>query len=104
MMGMYRLIKDGKVAFYELLTFVEEEGSLTLKLKHFNADLTGWEEKDKFVTFRLARVAADAVYFDGLTFRRDGPDRMTIFLALRDTKTDTMSEVVFNMTRTATAP
>ena len=109
MMGMFRLVKKGAdgrdaVGFYEFLTIVEQDGTLALKLKHFNADLTGWEEKDKFVTFRLARVTAEAVHFDGLTFRRDGPDRMTIFLALRDTKTGTLSEVVFNMTRTATMP
>ncbi|HEV8347885.1 MAG TPA: DUF6265 family protein [Vicinamibacterales bacterium] len=33
MMGMFRLVKDGKVVFYEFLTLVEEEGSLALKLK-----------------------------------------------------------------------
>jgi hypothetical protein len=104
MMGMFRLVKkgaDGKdaVVFYEFLTIVEEGGSLAMKLKHFNADLTGWEEKDRFVTFRLARVDPDAVHFDGLTFRREGPDRMTIFLALRDSKTGTMSEEVFRMSR-----
>ena len=89
MMGMFRVLKRGasgrdEVAFYEFLTFVEQDGSVALKLKHFNADLTGWEEKDRFVTFRLARVTPDTIYFDGLTFRREGPDRMTIFLALRD--------------------
>ena len=89
MMGMFRLVKGGaegraEVAFYEFLTMVEEGGSLVLKLKHFNADLTGWEEKGGFVTFRLVRVTPDAIYFDGLTFRREGPDKMTIFLALRD--------------------
>src|SRR5687768_8740792 len=41
MMGMFRLVKDGKVVFYEFLTLVEREGSLVLKLKHFNPDLTG---------------------------------------------------------------
>jgi hypothetical protein len=104
MMGMFRLVKPGAdghkaVAFYEFLTFVEQQGSLVLKLKHFNADLTGWEEKDGFVTFRLARVTPDAVYFDGLTFRKEGRDKMTIFLALRDRATNTVSEATFKYTR-----
>ena len=104
MMGMFRLIKPGAdgrkaVAFYEFLTFVEQQGSLVLKLKHFNGDLTGWEEKDGFVTFRLARVTPDTVYFDGLTFRKEARDRMTIFLALRDRATDTVSEATFQYTR-----
>jgi hypothetical protein len=38
MMGMFRLVKDGKVVFYEFLTLVEHEGSLLLKLKHDRAD------------------------------------------------------------------
>lgn len=38
MMGMYRLIRDWKPVFYELLTIVEEHGSLKLRLKHFNPD------------------------------------------------------------------
>lgn len=45
MMGMFKLVKGGEVAFYELLTIVEENGSLVLKLKHFDADLAGWEER-----------------------------------------------------------
>ncbi|HEX2445685.1 MAG TPA: DUF6265 family protein, partial [Vicinamibacterales bacterium] len=49
MMGMYRLVRDGKPIFYELLTIVEENGTLMLRLKHFNADLTGWEEKLKTI-------------------------------------------------------
>ena len=104
MMGMFRLLKPGAggneaVSFYEFLTLVEQDGSLVMKLKHFNADLTGWEEKDKFVTFRLARVTPDAVYFDGLTFRREAPDRLSIFLALRDSATGTVSEATFKLTR-----
>jgi Domain of unknown function (DUF6265) len=104
MMGMFRLVKPGAdgrkgIGFYEFLTFVEQQGSLVLKLKHFNADLTGWEEKDGFVTFRLARVTTDVIYFDGLTFQKEGRDKMTIFLALRDRATNTVSEATFKYTR-----
>jgi hypothetical protein len=104
MMGMFRQLKrgaDGREAlvFYEFLTFVEQDGSIVLKLKHFNPDLTGWEEKERFVTFRLARVTPDAVFFDGLTFRREGPDRLSIFLALRDANAGTTTEAAFKLTR-----
>jgi hypothetical protein len=66
-------------------------------VKHFTADFTGWEQPDRFVTFRLARLTADAVYFDGLTFQREGPDRMTIYLAMR--AQGVLREEVFRMTR-----
>ena len=32
MMGMYRLVKDGAPVFYELLTIVEDNGSLVMRL------------------------------------------------------------------------
>jgi hypothetical protein len=83
MMGMYRLVLKGKPSFYEFMHLAEDTGSLVLKLKHFNADLTAWEEKDRFVTFRLVRMTASEVFFSGLTFRRSGEDRLQIFLALR---------------------
>jgi hypothetical protein len=98
MMGMFRLVRDGKLVFYEFLTLVEQDGSLLLKLKHFNADLTGWEEKANFVTFRLLEMSPEAAYFNGLTFRRQGADGLEIFLALRDSA-GTVREERFVMKR-----
>lgn len=100
MMGMFRLLKNGKVVFYEFLTLVEHEGSLVLKLKHFNADLTGWEEKADFVTFRLLKITPAEAFFDGLTFRRVGADRLEIFLALRNRADGALREERFEMVRT----
>ena len=98
MMGMYRLITKDAVTFYEFLTLVEENGSLALRLKHFNPDMTGWEEKDGFVTFRLVRMGPGEAYFGGLTFRRIGDDRLDIFLALRE-RSGTIREEKFEMQR-----
>jgi hypothetical protein len=83
MMGMYRLIKDEHLAFYELLTITEEDGTLVLRLKHFNADLTGWEEREEVVTFPLVKLEPDAVHFDGMTFRRVDEDKLQIFVRQR---------------------
>jgi hypothetical protein len=98
MMGMYRLVVDGKVSFYELMNLVEVNGSLVLKLKHFNADLTAWEEKDRFVSFSLVKLTATEVWFSGLTFRRVGDDGLRIFLALRSAD-GTIREEEFKMQR-----
>jgi hypothetical protein len=83
MMGMYRLVVNGKPSFYEFMHLAEENGSLVMKLKHFNPDLTAWEEKERFVTFRLVKIGPNEAYFSGLTFRRS-VDRLQIFLAIRD--------------------
>lgn len=45
--------------------------------------MVGWEEKDRFVTFRLVKLTPTEAYFGGLTFRRVGDGRLEIFLALR---------------------
>lgn len=83
LVGMFQAVRDDAVMFYEIFTLVEEDGSLVLKLKHFNGDLTGWEEKDAAVQFRLVRVEPDALYLDGLTYRRTGNDALTAFVAVR---------------------
>ena len=98
MMGMFRLVKDGKTVFYELMTIVPENGSLALRLKHFNADLTGWEEKKDTVDFPLVEVADDAFHFDGLSFRPEGNDRVRIHLAMRG-RDGTVSEETFAYNR-----
>ena len=75
MVGHFQQLEDGKVQFYELYEIAPKDGSLVMRIKHFNADLTGWEEKDKSMVFPLVAVETNAVHFDGLTIRRDG-DRM----------------------------
>ena len=37
---------SGGIAFYELITIVPDGDSLVMRLKHFNGDLAGWEEKE----------------------------------------------------------
>lgn len=69
LMGMYKQINDGEVAFYEFMAVVAEAGSLVLRLKHFDRDLSGWEEKDVVRQFPLVRITPAAAYFDGITYR-----------------------------------
>ena len=66
--------KDGKPQFYEFETIAQDGDSLVFRVKHFNPDMTGWEEKDKFVSFPLIAVDKDVWRFDGLNIRRTGPD------------------------------
>lgn len=82
MMGMYRLMKDGDVVFYEILSIQPDGGSLVLALKHFNPDLTGWEEQNEVRRFRLLKLTPDEAYFEGMTFRRLGPDRLLVQVAM----------------------
>lgn len=98
MVGVFRLTRDGEVAIYELMTIRELAQGLVLELKHFGADLTAWEAPDETVRFPLVRAAADTLYFDGLTYLREGPDRLRIWLAMgrRDGEE---REVAFELSR-----
>ena len=95
MVGYFRLVRDGKPVFYEILTIIEIEGSLEMRLKHVNADMTGWEEKNDFVTFKLAKHDDTGAYFNGLTFKRVNPDLLEGYLALRNRADGTVREEKF---------
>ncbi len=98
MVGTYRLIKDGKAVFYEMMMLVEREDSIVLRLKHFNPDFTGWEEKDKSVDFKFVNKAGSRMNFSGLTFDKVSGDKLNIYLALKQ-KDGSVKEEVFSMTR-----
>lgn len=72
MAGVFRLVNGGQIRFSEYMVIAETEGSLVLKLKHFSRDLTPWEEKDKWIEFRLIRAEGQTAWFDGLTYQRSG--------------------------------
>jgi hypothetical protein len=95
MVGYFRLVKDGKPVFYEIMTLIEAEGSVEMRLKHVNPDMTGWEEKKDFVTFKLVKHDATGAYFSGLTFRRVSADVMEGYLALRNRSDGSVREEKF---------
>lgn len=104
MMGAFRLVSKGSVEFYEFMTLREDEGSLVLTLKHFGGDLTPWEEREGWVTFRLARLTATEASFGGLTYPLVDRDTLRIFVALRDERGGTREEeFVFRRQPTASA-
>lgn len=67
--------EEGGIRFTEHMYLMEEGGSIVLRLKHFNADLTGWEEKGDMLTFRLVAIEPCAAYFHALTLRCEDRDK-----------------------------
>ncbi len=94
MMCTFKLVMDGSVTFYEIVTITEEGGTLMLRLKHFHSNLKGWEEKDETVDFKLVKVTEDKVYFDGFTFERISDDEVNIYVVIDDDRGK--NEVKFN--------
>lgn len=83
MVGFFKLLDEDQVAFYELLLLVEEQGSLSLKVKHFNADFSAWEDKEDYVTFRFVSSEENAIHFSGISFYRIDADTLHAYLVLR---------------------
>jgi len=99
MVGMYRgLTIDGAPTFNELLVLREEQGSLIVRLKHFDPDMTGWEDKAQVVTMPFLGTRDGLVHFDRMSFQITGPDTLTCYLA-ESAKDGTVREVEFHYTR-----
>ena len=84
MVGMFKFMGDDEVGFYELMLLAEEEGSLVIKVKHFNADFSAWEDKTEHITFRLVSTEDGAVHFSGLSFYQVGDDEIHVYIALHN--------------------
>ncbi len=82
MVGTFKLIHDKKPSMYEIFWIGEQPSGLAVMVKHFNDDYSAWEEKSGYVTFPLVSVSEDAAHFAGLTYKRDGADRLLVYLAV----------------------
>ncbi len=102
MVGMFKLIHGEEVSFYELLLIVEEERTLNLKVKHFNSDLSAWEDKEDYINFRFIGVDEDAIHFSGVSFYRISADEIHVYLALHKDKAVREQKLVY--LRTGTSP
>ncbi len=84
MMCAFRLVKDGQTSFYEMVSLIELEDRVEMRLKHFNTDLVGWEEKDEIVSFPLLKLEKNTAWFDGLTMQRVDPGTLLVHVRTSD--------------------
>lgn len=88
----------GNIQFSEHMYLMEDDGTVVLRLKHFNPDLTGWEERDDMTSFRLVSVEPCAAYFGGLTLRCEGDNGLLVAVRMRSSAGE-VSELVFDFER-----
>lgn len=98
MVGFFKLYNDDGVIFYELLLIKEEENSLSLKVKHFDKNFHAWESKEDYVDFKLVKIEPNAIHFSGLSFYRDGPDKIDGYIVMKG-KDGSVSEEPLNYER-----
>lgn len=99
MVGLFRQSDEKGISFYEIITLGEQDGVFMMRLKHFHANLHGWETKDETVDFVLKDIGENIWYFGALTLERKGDDAMSIYVRIKN-KQGT-SVVPFHYKRTA---
>jgi len=97
MMCAFKLVVEGKVQFYELCQIREENGSLILRLKHFNGDLKSWEEKNDTVDFKLVKIEGETAYFEGFTIEKASSDKLNMYVMIGEE--GKKSEMTFSYSR-----
>lgn len=97
--GHFAMADDkGGIVFTEIVDYAPLGKSLAYRVRHFNADLSGWEDKTgKPVVFPLVAVERDRWFFDGMTLERNGPDSITMWVRIE--KKGETTEHPFRFTR-----
>jgi hypothetical protein len=81
MAGVLRRIREGRVLGYTIATLTEQDGSVILRFKRFDASLAGREAQDTPAPRQLVAISEAEVVFEGIRVRRAGesitlePDR-----------------------------
>lgn len=83
MIGTFKLIGEDGAEFFELLMLSVDDGTLSLKVKHFNPDFSAWEEKTEHIDFRLVKLADDELHFGGLSFYRRSDALIEAYIVMR---------------------
>ena len=94
MVGTFKLFSGDTVDFYEIMVISQDSAELSLKLKHFNNDLTGWEEKDKVITFPFVDASDNHVQFGGLTYKLVSEDSLQIVVTIKSTEGKSNQEII----------
>ena len=96
MVGMFRIIKDGKIQLYELLAIELDGGKPVLRLRHYSPRLVGREQDA--ITFKVAKSSNNEAIFvradlesTKLIYRKKGNDALEAVFekAGKDGKTTT---------------
>ena len=99
MVGLFRHYTGDEPGFSEILTLGESgEGGTRLRVKHFSSTFEGWEARDESVDFRFIRADPEALYFSGLTLRREEGDVLKIYIAMSQ-QNGTVEEAVLEYRR-----
>jgi hypothetical protein len=82
MVGHFQFVGGNQPDFYEILLIDVHPKGLRLRVKHFNADFTAWEDKGDWHSFEPVSASPNQLKFDGLTMARDA-DALTATVTIK---------------------
>ena len=95
MMGMFRLIKGGLVAFYEFMTIEQEADRLVLRIKHFDHGLIGWEKRDEVRESRSLAQGEMSVGFEGIRYSLEPDGQLLVEMEVRKDESEQVQKLIF---------
>lgn len=97
MVGHFRYWRDGQPQFYEFMLIDVVENGLRLRVKHFNPDMVGWEERGEWHSFEPVSVTPNTLTFNGLVIQREGENRIVMTIRIR--RGDVVSDDILTFER-----
>ena len=73
LIGMFRWAKGNRAWMFELMSITVEKGQVRFRLKHFDRNMIGWEEKDQALSYTLKSQGPREVIFENP--KRNDPRR-----------------------------
>lgn len=95
MIGSFKLFDGDEPAMYEIMLLTVEDDTLSLKVKHFNADFTAWEDKPDYINFKLIKFSATELHFGGLSFYKRDDDKLDGYIVMRNGEEITEHHMVY---------
>ncbi len=94
MLGTFKFVKGDNVSFFEMMSITIDSVGPALRIKHFNADMTGWEDKAEMVTFRYDSTSSNQVFFGGVKFLRPSKDSLLISVSFKNKDGGSKEELI----------
>lgn len=82
MVGMFQHLVADRPNFYELFTIGVERGEWVMRLRHFDPDLSGWEEKDACLLWDCTLREPGRAGFGPVLYEREGDDQLRVSVEL----------------------
>lgn len=97
----WQLDEQGDVRFYEIITVTRDGDSLAMRLKHFTADLTGWEGQEGAQALEFPLLARDETtwVFGPVSFTRPAPDMLEVSVRMQPGDDGAARSLDFSYTR-----